>query len=146
MADHNDLRNLFANTLSVIKDSNKQMQAFQNKAEVSNRALQNNVAASNSQLQESVRADIKSETEKLIKRFELENQRLSKEFSERLHSKVKKCTHLISQVQKDTEAELVAVKKNIQVVSAGLEDRLDQHNSQTNSILDDRTRRHWNTH
>jgi ABC-type phosphate transport system auxiliary subunit len=40
-------------------------------------------------------------------------------------------------VQKDTEAGLVAVKKNIQVVSAGLEDRLDQQNSQTNSILDE---------
>jgi hypothetical protein len=78
MADPNDLRNLFANMLSVIKDSNKQMQALQNKVEESNRALQskvedsnkalqNNVAASNSQLQESVRADIKSETEKTNK-------------------------------------------------------------------------------
>jgi chromosome segregation ATPase len=59
--------------------------------------------------------------------------------SERLHTEVKKCTHLIGQVQEDTEAELVAVKRNIQVVSAGLEDRLDQHSSQTNSILDELT-------
>jgi hypothetical protein len=77
MADPNDLRNLFANMLAVIKDSNKQMQALQSKVEESNKELQNKVAASNSQLQEKVRADIKSETEKLIKRFELENQRLS---------------------------------------------------------------------
>jgi hypothetical protein len=87
------------------------MQALQNKVEESNRALQSKVAVSNSQLQESVRADIKFETDKLIKSLELENQKLNKEFSERLHSEVKMCTHLISQVQKDTEAELVAVKK-----------------------------------
>jgi hypothetical protein len=130
MADPNDVRSLLANMLSAIQDSNEQMQALQNK-----------VAASNSELQESVRAAIKSETEKLIKRFELENERLNKEFSERLHSEVMKCTHLIGQVQKDTEAELVAVKKNIQAASAGLEDRMDQHSSQTNSILDELTSR-----
>jgi hypothetical protein len=98
---------------SATKDSNKQMQALQNKVEESNKALQNEVAASSSKFQESVRADIKSETEKLIKQFELENERLNKECSGRLHSEVKKCTHLICQVQRDTEAELVAVKKKI---------------------------------
>jgi hypothetical protein len=50
-------------------------------------------------------------------------------------------THLISQVQTETETELVAVKKNIQVVSAALEDRLEQHSSQTNSMLDELTSR-----
>jgi hypothetical protein len=41
----------------------------------------------------------------------------------------------------DTEAELVVVKKNIQVITAGLEGTLDRHNSLTNSILDKLTSR-----
>jgi metal-dependent amidase/aminoacylase/carboxypeptidase family protein len=80
MADPNDLLNLFANMLSAIKVSSREMQESNDKLRISvedsNKALQNNVAASNAKLQESVRADIKSEMEKLIKRFELENQRL----------------------------------------------------------------------
>jgi hypothetical protein len=79
MADPNDFRNLFANMLSAIKDSNKQMQALQNKVQESNKSLQNNVEesnktfrnkveASNSKLQESFRVDITSVTEKLIKK------------------------------------------------------------------------------
>jgi hypothetical protein len=41
----------------------------------------------------------------------------------------------------DTEAELVVVKKNIQVITAGLEGTLDRHTSLTNSILDELTSR-----
>jgi chromosome segregation ATPase len=44
-------------------------------------------------------------------------------------------------MQKERHAELVAVKKNIRVVSAGLEDRLEQHSSQTNSSSDELTSR-----
>jgi hypothetical protein len=86
MADPNDLRNLFENMLTGIKDNNKQIQESNEKlrksVEGSNKALQINVAASNAKLQESVRADIKSETEKLIKRFDLE-------FSKKLHSEIR---------------------------------------------------------
>jgi hypothetical protein len=47
----------------------------------------------------------------------MENQKPSKEFSEKLNLESKKLVHLVEQVQKDTEAELVAVKKHIQAVS-----------------------------
>lgn len=61
-----------------------------------------------------VKADIRSENEQLIKKFERENERLSQQFSEKLDSESRKLVHLVGKVQKDTEAELVAVKKHIQ--------------------------------
>jgi hypothetical protein len=47
--------------------------------------------------------------------------------------------HLVGQVQKDTEAELVAVKMHIQAISNSLEDKLDQANIQTNVRVDQLT-------
>jgi hypothetical protein len=141
MADPNDVRNLFENMLAAIKDSNRQIQESNDKlrksVEESNKALQINVAASNIKLLESVKADIKSETEQLIKRFDLENQRLGQEFSEKLHSEIRKSTHLIGQVQKDTETELLAVKKDIQGIKAGIEGRLDKEIGQVKDTLNE---------
>jgi hypothetical protein len=39
-------------------------------------------------------------------------------------------------VQKDTETELLAVKKHIQALSSGIEDKLEQANAQANARVD----------
>jgi hypothetical protein len=64
-----------------------------------------------------VRNDIKAENEKLIKRFELQSQEAKKEFSAKLDSEAWRLINLVGQVQKGTESELLAVKRQIQVVS-----------------------------
>jgi hypothetical protein len=48
----------------------------------------------------------------------LENQKLSKEFSGKLNSESSKLAHLVGQVQKDTEAELMAVKNTLKTLAA----------------------------
>jgi hypothetical protein len=57
MVKPNDLSNLIASMLTAIKDSNKQLQALQNKVDEINKSFQISAAAWNSQVQESVRAD-----------------------------------------------------------------------------------------
>jgi hypothetical protein len=70
MADPNDLRKLFANMLSAIQGSNRQMQESNDKLRISlKKATRRSKKCSSRH---------KGETEKLIKRFKMENQRLSK--------------------------------------------------------------------
>jgi hypothetical protein len=92
-----------------------------------------------SKMQVSVKADIRSENEKLVKKFERENQKLNQQFSDRLHSEFRKLAHLVGQVQKDTETELLAVKKQIQALNSGIEDKLEQANAQENARVDQLT-------
>jgi hypothetical protein len=98
-----------------LQESNANLQENSNK-------LQASMESKLSKLQESVIADIRSENEKLIKRFKMQKQKLSKEFSEKLNAESRKLVHLVGQVQKNTEAELVVVKKHIQAINNRLED------------------------
>jgi DNA anti-recombination protein RmuC len=112
--DPSNLQGLLAGMLTAIRESQSSVEAKLNKIEKSNakleensRKLQSSVESKLNKLEESLRADIKAENDKLIRRFESQNQKLSKEFSEELNSETRKFTHLLSQVQKETEAELV---------------------------------------
>jgi hypothetical protein len=49
--------------------------------------------------------------------------------------------HLVGQVQRDNEVEVVAVKKQVQAVSNELEDKLAQTSIQTNAVMDQLTSR-----
>jgi hypothetical protein len=143
ISDSGDLKNLFAGMLAAINESNKALQssveAKINRLQENSNRLQASVESKLSNLQETVRADIRSESEKLIKKFEKENQKLSKQFSDKLDSESKKLLQLVGQVQKDTETELVAVKKQIQALSNDLEDKLEQTNIQANARVDQLT-------
>jgi hypothetical protein len=96
-----------------------------------NDKLQSIVESQISSLQDKVRSDFKAENEKLIKRFEAEHERLNKELSEKLYSETKKFAHLVSQVQKGAESELVDVKRQIRIVNTELGDKLERTYSQT---------------
>jgi hypothetical protein len=140
-AESGGLKHFLAGFLAAINESNKaflsSIYTKINQLQESSSKLQASVETKLSTLQEeSARADIRSGIEELSKRFEMENQNLSKEFSGKLISESRKLVHLVEQVQKDTEAELVAVKMHIQAVSSGLEDKLDQSFTQTNAVID----------
>jgi hypothetical protein len=60
------------------------------------------------------------------KRSELESKRLHWELLDSLHSETSICTHLISQVQKETEDELITVNSKIIDVSEELENKLEK--------------------
>jgi uncharacterized coiled-coil protein SlyX len=75
-----------------------------------------------------------------MKRFELQSQEAKKEFSAKLDSEAWRLTNLVGQVQKGTESELLAVKRQIQVVSTEFETRFGQANANTQGIIDELSR------
>jgi uncharacterized protein YukE len=88
-------------------------------------------------LQNKVKEDVRFENEKLIKIFERENQKLSQELTKKLRSETEKFSHLLRQVQDDTESELVAVKRNLQVMSSEFDAGSGQHANDTSHIVDE---------
>jgi hypothetical protein len=91
----------------------------------------------NTKYQENLRAKTKAGNEKLIKSFELQSQQSNKEFLAWLDSESRRLTNLVGQVQKETESELVAVKRQLQVVSTGFETRLEQSSTHTQGIINE---------
>jgi hypothetical protein len=87
----------------------------------------------------SVRADLKAENEKLIQRFEKQNQEVNKEFEAKLDSEARRLANLVGKVQKETEYELVAVKKQMQVIGTNFEIRLDQSQANTQIVINELT-------
>jgi hypothetical protein len=85
----------------------------------------------------SIRNDIKAENEKLIKKFELWNQEAKKESAAKLDSEARRLTSLVGQVRKDTESELLAVKRQIQAVSTEFKTRIVQSSNSTQGIVDE---------
>jgi UDP-galactopyranose mutase len=68
------------------------------------------------------------------------NNRVSKlenECSAKLDSEARRLTNLVGQVQKETEAEFVAVKEQLQIVSTGFETRLEQSVTRTRGMIDE---------
>jgi tellurite resistance protein len=76
----------------------------------------------------------KVENQKLIKRFERDNQKLRQEITEKLSSETDKFYHLLRQVQDDTESELVAVKRNLQVMGTEFDAKLGQQTKDTSRL------------
>jgi hypothetical protein len=109
--DLTDFHRLLESTIAAVTESNK--------------ALQDSIEASNAKFQESLRAEIRTEIETALKKSTIESQRLNNEFFDRLHAETSKCNQLISQVQNEKEAELVAVNNKIKSMSVELETELD---------------------
>jgi hypothetical protein len=91
----------------------------------------------NIKFQEKLRAETKAENEKLAKRIEQQSQQSNKEFAAKLDSEARRLTNLAGQVEKETESELVAMKKQLQVVNMGFESRLEQSSACTQSTVDE---------
>jgi hypothetical protein len=105
------------------------------RADLTSRISQSQEA--NEKFQEILRAETKTKNEKLIKRFELKNQQTNKEFLARLDSESRRLSNLLGQVQKETESELVAVKRQLQVINTGFETTLEQSSTHTQGIIDE---------
>lgn len=65
----------------------------------------------------------------------METQKLNRELLDCLHSETRRCTHSISQAQKETE--LITVNSIITEVSKKLENKLESNSAKTNSVLTD---------
>jgi hypothetical protein len=99
--------------LSSVKEANEKLQ----------RDKERSVKGEISKLKEEVRL----ENKRLIEQFESKNIRLSKCFDNKLLHESAKMSKLVQQVRDDNERELVAAKKNIQVVSKELHDKIESH-------------------
>jgi hypothetical protein len=86
-----------------------------------------------------VKEDVRSENQKLIKKFEKDHHNLRQELTEKLSSETDKFSYLLRQVQDDTESELLAVKKNFQVMSTEFDAELGQQAKDTSRIANELT-------
>jgi hypothetical protein len=124
--------------------NNEKIQSFQDTVKADLSSVKDDISSKFSQLQEAnvkfqekLRSETKAENEKLAKRFELQSQQSNKEFSAKLDSEARRLTNLVGQVQKETESEIVAMKKQLQEVNTGFETRLDQSSTRTQDIIDE---------
>jgi hypothetical protein len=101
--------------------------------------LQESFRGEISALQNKVKADVSLENQKLIKRFGIQNQKLKQELTEKLSSETDKFSRVLRQVQDDTESELVAVKRNLQVMSTEFDAKLGQQAKDTSRIAGELT-------
>jgi uncharacterized protein YukE len=92
-----------------------------------------------SALQSKVKGDVRLENQKLIKKFERENKKLRQESTEKLSSETDKFSHLLKEVQNNTESELVAVNRNLRVMSTEFDDKLGLQAKDTSRIADELT-------
>jgi exonuclease VII large subunit len=84
-----------------------------------------------------MKADLKTKTEKLIQRIDRENQKLDKQVTRRLDSEISNVVHMVSQVQREVGAELVAAEKRIDTVKGDLERKLVQQTSHFNNVMEE---------
>ena len=83
-----------------------------------------------------IRKDIQAENEKVIKNFEARNQQTKQEFSAKLDAEARRMTNLVGQVQRETEAELVGVKGQMQAIVTDLSQQIQEQKSEVNSRFD----------
>jgi hypothetical protein len=82
-----------------------------------------------------IRKDIQTENESLVKKFDAQNKQTKRELSEKLEAESRRFHGLVSQVQKETESELVGVKKQLQAVNSDFEAKiLEASNATQNSV------------
>jgi hypothetical protein len=123
------LQAMFNSMLASLKSNQEEMIA----------TLQDSFKSEISALQIKVKEDIRLENQKLIKKFEKDHQSLRHELTEKLSSETDKFSHMLRQAQDDTESELVAVKKNFQVMSTEFDVKLGQQTKDTSRIVDELT-------
>jgi hypothetical protein len=87
----------------------------------------------------SIKSDLKAENEKLILRFEKQSQNDRKEFAAKLESESRRLASLVEKVQRETESELVAVKKQIQVIGTEFESKIGQSETNTQILINELT-------
>jgi hypothetical protein len=128
-ADHDpsELKQMLAGMMAMIQQSvRKDIGSV--KADIN--SVKTDITSKFNKLQEDLRVEIKSENEKLIKKFELQNQKSHKELSAKVDTESRRLTKMVGQLQKETEAELVAVKGQIQAVNTCFETQLEDSNNQ----------------
>jgi hypothetical protein len=106
-----------------VKEANEKLQ----------RDIERSVKGEISKLKEVVRL----ENKRLIEQFERETVRLSKCFDDQLLHESAKMGKLVQQVKDDNERELVAAKKNIQVVSKELHNKIESHVLEATELASD---------
>jgi chromosome segregation ATPase len=104
------------------------------KADLSARISQ--LQDANVKFQETFRAESKAESEKLAKRIEQQGPQIRQETSANLDAEARRLINLVGRVQKETEAELVAVKEQIQVVTTGFEFTVEQNTTHTKAVVE----------
>jgi hypothetical protein len=149
-----ELKQMLAGIMAAVQQSNEglnsvraDLSANQESVKADINSVRADLSANNENIQKfqervtadisSVRNDIKVENEKLIKRFELQNQEAKKEFAAKLDSEARRLTSFVGQVRKETESELLAVKRQIQAVSTEFETRIGQANANTQGIIEE---------
>jgi hypothetical protein len=91
----------------------------------------------NDKLQESLRAEANAESERLIQRMDQQGQQLRKETSAKLDGEARRLTTLMGRVQQETEAEFVAVKEQLKIVTTGFESRVEQGATRNKEVVED---------
>jgi hypothetical protein len=88
------------------------------------KALQDSMEINNIKFQKDSMTEIKMEIKLPFKRSELDTQGLHREFLDRFDSETRECTHLISQVPKETEDKLTIdnqiIEENIEFIKLGI--------------------------
>jgi hypothetical protein len=118
-----NLQDMFDSMLASLKSDQLQMIATLHES------FKGEISAFKNEIKEDIRLE--------FKRFERENQKLRQELTEKLSSETDKFSHLLRQVQDDTESELVAVKRNFQVMGTEFDAKLGQQAKNTSRIADE---------
>jgi hypothetical protein len=108
-----------------------------NKVKAEVRSELNQVKSDLQAHQEQVRTDILSENQKLLRNFEAQTQGLRKEFNSKLESETWQVSQLVTQVQSETTAEFIAVKRQLQGLSTEFDARLDTTNANTQGLINE---------
>jgi hypothetical protein len=128
-----DLKKYLEDSLILIKedikairdDISEERKALRDKIKDERKAFLERMEANNIQLSKVSMTEIKMEIKMSFERSELELQRLNEELLHTFNAKISKCTHLKSQVQKETEVELrinndnKIIEENVELINKG---------------------------
>jgi hypothetical protein len=159
-AEFYDLKKYLEDSLISIKEDIKairddiieERKALRDEIKDERKTFLESMEANNIQFQKSSMTEIKTEIKISFKRSEFESQRLNEELLDRFNAKTSKCTHLISQVQKETEVELTIdidnkiIEENTELINNGemeaITEQQELHTEVVNMVtvrsLDDR--------
>jgi hypothetical protein len=130
-----ELKQMFAGMMEIMKQNNDKLQESVRSELV---ASQEKLVASQESVRielSKIRKDIQAENESLIKKFDAQNKQTKREFSEKLEAESRRFHVVVSQVQKETESELIGVKKQLQAVNSDLEAKILQASNATQDIV-----------
>jgi alanyl-tRNA synthetase len=112
--DYENMKNLFE---YILKEQNKM---FREAIKEDRKAIQDSVTKEIEQNRKALQDSV-TEIEKSVKRSELALEKLHRELLDSFGSKTNECTHVISQVPKETEVEMTTdnqmIEKNVELIN-----------------------------